>query len=85
MEIKFHIHIPLRYATQLLSVCSQSCATHHHNQFKNFSFFLFYLLGCVSCSMQTLLVAAYEFLSCGMWNMVPQPGIEPKAPELRNP
>ena len=35
--------------------------------------------------MQTLLVAAYEFLSCGMWNMVPQPGIEPKAPELRNP
>ena len=38
-----------------------------------------------SCNMQNLLVAAYEFLSCGMWDMVPQPGAEPRAPDLSSP
>ena len=36
MEIKFHIHIQLRYATQRLSVRSQSCATIITINFSNY-------------------------------------------------
>ena len=29
-----------------------------------------------------VLVAAWELLTCGMWNLVPLPGIEPTFPTL---
>ena len=52
-----------------------------------FSFLKFYLVvPGLSCGTQEIFSCSMQTLSCGMWDLVPWPGIEPGPPtlEVRN-